>query len=54
MTKDQLDFIEVTLVRIESKLDALLAALAEDEEGDPALTLDGEFAGSERDPLEPL
>lgn len=43
------------LDRIEAKLDALLAALAEEEERDePAQTLDGEYAGSERDPNQPL
>ncbi|MEB1026006.1 hypothetical protein VDP41_06115 [Xanthomonas campestris pv. campestris] len=40
------------LARIEEKLDALLAALAEDTEQDeeePARTLDGDLAGGERD-----
>lgn len=41
------------LVRIEEKLDRLILALADDyDEGDeqpPALTLDGEPAGQERD-----
>ncbi|MBV6782087.1 hypothetical protein KWH04_15865 [Xanthomonas campestris pv. trichodesmae] len=40
------------LARIEEKLDALLAALAEETEQDqdePARTLDGDLAGGERD-----
>lgn len=44
------------LDRIERKLDALIAALAEEEQGDdvPAVTLDGEQAGAERDSSQPL
>lgn len=41
------------LDRIEAKLDALLAALA-DEEQEPAQTLEGDYAGSERDTNQPL
>lgn len=44
------------LARIEAKLDALLEALAEEDQRDeaPALTLDGELAGSPRPEGEPL
>jgi hypothetical protein len=46
--KDRLD-------RIEAKLDALLAALAEEDEQEaPAQSLDGEYAGQERDQNQPL
>jgi len=39
------------LARIEAKLDALLEALAEEDEGEqqPAMTLDGQPTGGERD-----
>lgn len=48
VSPDQID-------RIEAKLDALLEALAaEDGAGDPALTLDGEPIGAERDPSREL
>lgn len=42
---------ESQLDRIERKLDALLAALAseQDEEGPPERTLDGDAAGADRD-----
>lgn len=40
--------------RIEAKLDALIAALAEDEEQEPSTTLDGDEAGGERDTNQPL
>lgn len=43
------------LDRIEAKLDALLLALSEDEQGDePQFTLDGESVPSERDQDEML
>lgn len=44
------------LDRIEAKLDALLAALADEGEemGQPELTLDGHAAGGERDDSQPL
>lgn len=37
------------LDRIEAKLDALIEALAEDDIPEPALTLDGQDVGGERD-----
>jgi low affinity Fe/Cu permease len=40
--------------RIEEKLDLLLSALAEDEEEQPRLTLDGEPAGEGRDQTQAL
>lgn len=43
-----------TLERIERKLDALLAALVEEDEEPVAVTLDGEQAGDERDQGTPL
>jgi hypothetical protein len=43
------------MVRIEQKLDVLIAALAgEEEEEQPPITLDGAPAGGERDPWKPL
>jgi hypothetical protein len=42
------------LQRIEAKLDTLLAMLADEEEGEPARTLDGEPDGGERAPGTPL
>jgi hypothetical protein len=47
---------ETQLDRIERKLDALLDALAEEQEDEdqPSRTLDGQDAGQERDPLQPL
>jgi len=44
------------LQRIDAKLDLLIAALADesDEVEDQPFTLDGQFAGSERDQNEPL
>lgn len=46
MTPDQY----ATLLRMEAKLDSLIAALAEDEDDEePSITLDGERAGGERD-----
>lgn len=44
--------IQAMLERIEAKLDALIAALAEEDE--PMLTLDGDPAGAERDQGRPL
>jgi hypothetical protein len=48
--------LRVQLDRIEAKLDALLEALAEEEdEGEPELlSLDGEYVGSARDAGEEL
>ena len=48
--------LRAQLDRIEAKLDALLDALAEDEdEGEPELfSLDGEYVGSARDAGEEL
>lgn len=48
-------YLEI-LQRIEAKLDALLAALAEDaaDEEQPAVTLDGTPAGAARDNLQSL
>lgn len=43
------------LDRIEAKLDALILALSDDEQGDePQFTLDGELIGGERDQGEML
>lgn len=41
--------LQATIDRVEKKLDVLIAALAEEEEEPPALTLDGVPAGGERD-----
>ena len=42
--------LKAQLDRIEAKLDALLEALAEEEdEGEPELSLDGEYFGGARD-----
>lgn len=49
------DADRATLARIESKLDALLQALAEDEEPEPVLSdLDGQQFGGERDQAQSL
>jgi hypothetical protein len=45
--------ILAALLRVEQKLDMLLQALAEDE-GEPPLTLDGTYAGAEREEGTPL
>lgn len=45
MTPEQYE----TLLRVERKLDALIAALADEDEEPPSRTLDGEIAGGERD-----
>lgn len=45
---------DVALARIEAKLDQLLEAIAEDDVQAPALTLDGDPAGAERDQRMPL
>ncbi len=45
---------EARLDRIEAKLDALIAALAEDEEDQPTRTLDGDESGGERDQTQGL
>lgn len=44
------------LIRIEEKLDALIAALASEDEGEEleSLTLDGEQAGGDRDTTQSL
>lgn len=42
------------LDRIEAKLDALIAALAEDEAEEPGRTLDGDLFGGERDQTQSL
>ena len=42
------------LDRIEAKLDALIAALAEDEPEKPGRTLDGDLFGGERDQTQSL
>lgn len=42
------------LSRIESKLDALIAALADDEGESPGMTLDGDEFGGERDQTQSL
>lgn len=42
------DEVTAALARIESKLDALLSALADEEDQKPGLTLDGDPAGDER------
>lgn len=47
----QLDRIEAALMSVEAKLDALIDALAEEDE---QLDLEGNEAAIERDPLEPL
>ena len=53
--KRQLDRIEAAQQRIESKLDALLEALAEDgDEDQPSFDLDGSLLGEARDLSEPL
>jgi hypothetical protein len=45
----------VTLIRVEEKLNRLLAALAEDEpQPEPNLTLDGDLSGEERDQTQAL
>lgn len=55
MLAAQLDRIELSQARIEDKLDALLAALADDgEEAEVRITLDGEAVGGERDDSQPL
>lgn len=56
MLAAQLDRIELSQARIEDKLDALLAALADEGEemGQPELTLDGHAVGGERDDSQPL
>ena len=51
--QEQLDRIEETQRRLGTKLDALLDALADDDEVE-ALDLDGNPAGRERDPGESL
>ncbi len=43
-----------TLARIEAKLDILISALAEDDEEDMVLTLDGQQEGGERDQSQAL
>lgn len=48
---NQLDRIEAALISVEAKLDALIDALAEEDE---QLDLEGNEAAIERDPLEPL
>ncbi len=45
--------ITAHLERIEAKLDALIAALAEDEDP-PGTTLDGDPSGAERDATQSL
>ncbi|MGQ4661331.1 hypothetical protein [Lysobacter sp. F6437] len=45
---------EATLARIESKLDALIDALAGEDEEQDITTLDGDAAGGERDQTEGL
>lgn len=52
----KLDRILENQARIEAKLDALLDALAYEQEEDeePAVDLDGNPAGGERDPNQPL
>jgi hypothetical protein len=44
----------VILMRIEAKLDILISALAAEEEDGPALSLDGQPIGGERDQGSPL
>ena len=46
--------IEQSLERIEGKLNALIAALAEDEAEEPSRTLDGDLFGGERDQSQSL
>ena len=48
--------IGFVVLRIEGKLDGLLDALAEEEEGEPEpqTTLDGDLVGAERDEGQPL
>ncbi len=48
--KDVLDAV----LRVERKLDVLIAAMGEDEDCKPGLTLDGEPAGGERDQSQSL
>ena len=43
------DDIRAALARIEAKLDALLSALANEEEPEEGRTLDGEPAGRQRE-----
>lgn len=42
------------LARIEAKLDTLLQALAESDEDEPSITLDGDIVGAERDRTQSL
>lgn len=52
-----MDELIQALARIEAKLDTLISALAEDaqeDDGEPALTLDGQHAGGERDQSQSL
>ena len=50
------DALPPALKRIETKLDALLSALTEEDEAEtaPAVSLDGDQIGRERNPWEPL
>jgi hypothetical protein len=54
MREDQLTRIEQKLDAIITSLNALFAALGEDEDGQPELTLEGEPAGGERDQSQSL
>lgn len=55
MTDTQiLQQILATATRIEAKQDFLIAALAEDEEAQPQVTLEGADAGRERDQSQSL
>ncbi len=49
MTEPSLALILAAIQRIEARLDHLIDVLAEEEEGPPATTLEGDNAGSERD-----
>jgi hypothetical protein len=47
--------IYATLMRVEEKLDRLIAALAQDEpQPEPNRTLDGDLSGEERDQTQAL
>lgn len=50
----QMDRVEESLTRLHIKLDALLHALAQEDEQPPANTLDGQPAGAERDQTQSL
>lgn len=49
-----MDDIADALKRIEFKLDVLIAALAEEDEGEPNVSLDGELFPGERDQTQAL